>query len=44
MQFIHNDLGNRKKGEIVKKVAEADLLPVFLEELDKLEAGRKQGK
>lgn len=33
-----------KKGEIFKKVAEADLLPVFLEELDKLEAERKQGK
>lgn len=33
-----------KKGEIVKKVAEADLLPVFLEELDKLETERKQGK
>lgn len=33
-----------KKGEIVKKVAEADLLSVFLEELDKLEAERKQGK
>ncbi len=32
-----------KKGEIYKKVAEADLLPVFLEELDKLEAERKQG-
>jgi (E)-4-hydroxy-3-methylbut-2-enyl-diphosphate synthase len=31
-----------KKGEIYKKVAEADLLPVFLEELDKLEAERKQ--
>ncbi len=32
-----------KKGEIYKKVAEADLLPVFLEELDKLEAERKSG-
>ena len=29
-----------KKGEIYKKVAEADLLPVFLEELEKLEAER----
>jgi (E)-4-hydroxy-3-methylbut-2-enyl-diphosphate synthase len=27
-----------KKGEIFKKVPEAELLPVFLEELDKLEA------
>lgn len=33
-----------KKGEIIRKVAEADLLPVFLEELDKLETERKQGK
>ncbi len=33
-----------KKGEIFKKVAEADLLPVFLEELEKLETERKQGK
>lgn len=32
-----------KKGEIYKKVAEAELLPVFLEELDKLEAERKAG-
>jgi (E)-4-hydroxy-3-methylbut-2-enyl-diphosphate synthase len=32
-----------KKGEIFKKVAEADLLPVFLEELEKLEAERKPG-
>ncbi|MDD2463678.1 MAG: flavodoxin-dependent (E)-4-hydroxy-3-methylbut-2-enyl-diphosphate synthase [Desulfobulbus sp.] len=31
-----------KKGEIFKKVAEADLLPVFLEELEKLEAERKE--
>lgn len=30
-----------KKGEIYRKVAEADLLPVFLEELEKLEAERK---
>ena len=30
-----------KKGEIYKKVAEADLLPVFLEELEKLEAEHK---
>jgi (E)-4-hydroxy-3-methylbut-2-enyl-diphosphate synthase len=30
-----------KKGEIFKKVAEADLLPVFLEELEKLEAEHK---
>lgn len=33
-----------KKGEIFKKVPEADLLPVFLEELEKLETERKQGK
>lgn len=33
-----------KKGEIYKKVAEADLLPVFLEELEKLEAERKQNQ
>jgi (E)-4-hydroxy-3-methylbut-2-enyl-diphosphate synthase len=32
-----------KKGEIYRKVAEAELLPVFLEELDKLEAERKTG-
>lgn len=32
-----------KKGEIYKKVAEAELLPVFLEELDKLEGERKAG-
>ena len=31
-----------KKGEIYKKVAEEDLLPVFLEELEKLEAERKK--
>jgi (E)-4-hydroxy-3-methylbut-2-enyl-diphosphate synthase len=30
-----------KKGEIYKKVPEADLLPVFLEELERLEAERK---
>nr|WP_320010046.1 flavodoxin-dependent (E)-4-hydroxy-3-methylbut-2-enyl-diphosphate synthase [uncultured Desulfobulbus sp.] len=33
-----------KKGEIYKKVAEADLLPVFLEELEKLEAERTTKK
>lgn len=32
-----------KKGEIYRKVAEAELLPVFLEELEKLEAERKAG-
>jgi len=32
-----------KKGEIYRKVAEAELLPVFLEELKKLEAERKAG-
>ena len=32
-----------KKGEIYRKVAEAELLPVFLEELEKLEAERKTG-
>jgi (E)-4-hydroxy-3-methylbut-2-enyl-diphosphate synthase len=32
-----------KKGEIYKKVVEAELLPVFLEELEKLEAERKAG-
>jgi len=31
-----------KKGEIYKKVAEADLLPVFLEELEKLEAEHRR--
>ncbi len=33
-----------KKGEIYKKVAEADLLSVFLEELDKLEAEHNQNQ
>jgi len=33
-----------KKGEIYKKVAEADLLPVFLEELEKLEAEYKHNQ
>lgn len=32
-----------KKGEIFRKVPEAELLPVFLEELNKLEAERKAG-
>lgn len=32
-----------KKGEIYRKVAEAELLPVFLEELEKLEAEKKSG-
>lgn len=32
-----------KKGEIFRKVPEEDLLAVFLEELDKLEAERKSG-
>jgi (E)-4-hydroxy-3-methylbut-2-enyl-diphosphate synthase len=32
-----------KKGEIFRKVPEAELLPVFLEELEKLEAERKAG-
>ncbi|WP_028319767.1 flavodoxin-dependent (E)-4-hydroxy-3-methylbut-2-enyl-diphosphate synthase [Desulfobulbus elongatus] len=32
-----------KKGELYRKVAEADLLPVFLEELEKMEAERKAG-
>lgn len=31
-----------KKGEIYKKVPEAELLPVFLEELERLEAERKR--
>ena len=33
-----------KKGEIYRKVAEAELLPLFLEELNKMEAERKAGK
>jgi (E)-4-hydroxy-3-methylbut-2-enyl-diphosphate synthase len=32
-----------KKGEIFRKVPEAELLPIFLEELNKLEAERKAG-
>lgn len=32
-----------KKGELYRKVAEDELLPVFLEELNKLEAERKAG-
>jgi len=32
-----------KKGEIFRKVPEAELMPVFLEELNKLEADRKAG-
>lgn len=32
-----------KKGKIFRKISEAELLPVFLEELNKLEAERKAG-
>ncbi|MCL1980200.1 MAG: flavodoxin-dependent (E)-4-hydroxy-3-methylbut-2-enyl-diphosphate synthase [Proteobacteria bacterium] len=32
-----------KKGQLYRKVAEADLLPVFLAELDKMEAERQAG-